>query len=313
MIPFEEIRDKNVEYPSGSNVISFSQLAIYNKCPKHWKLRYIDGYKEDIKNIYGVYGTVMHEILQTFFYIMYNHSAKEASQMNFTEILQKKLFDEVSKIKDEGIPNSITKEEVVEYYKAGVEILEWFVKRRNKYFSKKGYDLLGIETPLLVDLKNNVKFIGYIDLIIKDKHFGDIILYDIKTSNKGWSKWDKRNIFKYGQLILYKMFYSEIFDVDLDLIEPKYFILKKELKDLSEYGITDKHVQQFSPSHGKIKRKEMKGVIEEFVDECFTKEGKHKTDRGYTAVAGKKGWNCTFCPFKDRQDLCNSKDRVYYE
>ena len=38
-----------------------------------------------------------------------------------------------------------TKDEMTEFYNDGLRILEFFKRKRGDYFSKKGYELLGIE------------------------------------------------------------------------------------------------------------------------------------------------------------------------
>ena len=53
------------------------------------------------------------------------------------------------------------------------------------YFSKKGYELLGIRNALNWDLPKNLKFKGFIDLIIKDNIRNRIKIIDIKTSSWG--------------------------------------------------------------------------------------------------------------------------------
>ena len=36
------------------------------------------------------------------------------------------------------------------------------------YFSKKNYELVGIEVPIEYELPNNIKFIGYMDVVLHD-------------------------------------------------------------------------------------------------------------------------------------------------
>ena len=38
-------------------------------------------------------------------------------------------------------------------------------KKRINYFSKKNYELVGIEVPIQYNLDNNIKFIGYMDVV----------------------------------------------------------------------------------------------------------------------------------------------------
>ena len=49
-----------------------------------------------------------------------------------------------------------TKEDMGEFYNHGVIILDWFKKRRGQYFSKSGYELLGVEIPLDYKLPKNI-------------------------------------------------------------------------------------------------------------------------------------------------------------
>ena len=58
---------------------------------------------------------------------------------------------------------------------------DWFKKRRQNYFSK-GYELVGIETPINYELSNDIKFIGYIDVLLYDKVRDRYKIIDIKTS-----------------------------------------------------------------------------------------------------------------------------------
>jgi uncharacterized membrane protein len=61
-----------------------------------------------------------------------------------------------------------SKEEIQEFYEHGLAIIEWFIKKRSMYFSKKGYELVGIEVPIDYDLPNKIRFVGYIDVLIYD-------------------------------------------------------------------------------------------------------------------------------------------------
>ena len=81
-----------------------------------------------------------------------------------------------------------------------LKIIDFFKKKRAMYFSKKGYELLGIETSLNYDLPNNLKFKGFIDLIIKDNIRNRIKIIDIKTPSWGWNKYAKADKKKTAQL-----------------------------------------------------------------------------------------------------------------
>ena len=52
--------------------ISYSQISMYSECPLHWKLNYVDKLKMFEHNIHLIFGSAMHEVLQTYLTVMYN-------------------------------------------------------------------------------------------------------------------------------------------------------------------------------------------------------------------------------------------------
>ena len=90
-------------------------------------------------------------------------------KINFIDILKKN-----------GGVEFCTKNDMIEFYADGVKIIDFFKKKRNQYFSKKGYELVGIETELDYGMDKNIKFRGFIDLIIKDNVRNRINIIDIK-------------------------------------------------------------------------------------------------------------------------------------
>ena len=149
--------------------VSYSQFALWEQCPYSWKLQYVDKAIPWSDNIHTLFGTAMHEVLQEYIRVMYTKSIVEADKLLLEEELEdrmKKLFMEI-KMRNGG-EEFCTKDEMMEFYNDGLKIIDFFKKKRGMYFSKKCYELLGIETALNWDLPNNLKFKGFIDLIIKD-------------------------------------------------------------------------------------------------------------------------------------------------
>ena len=58
--------------------ISYSQISMYGDCPLKWKLNYVDKLRIFQSSIHLIFGTAMHEVLQNYFTIMYEHSVKAA-------------------------------------------------------------------------------------------------------------------------------------------------------------------------------------------------------------------------------------------
>ena len=252
--------------------ISYSQFALWCQCPYSWKLQYVDKALPFTDNIHTLFGTSMHEVLQEYIRVMYTDSIKEADKLILHEELEDRLKKNFMEIKmRNGGEEFCTKDEMTEFYNDGLRILEFFKRKRGDYFSKKGYELLGIETALNYDLPNNLKFKGFIDLIIKDNIRNRIKIIDIKTSSWGWNKYAKADKNKTDQLLLYKSFYAKQFDMPLDRIDVEYFIVKRKLYENTDFP--QKRVQKFVPANGKPSINKVIKRLQHFMEECYDKEG----------------------------------------
>ena len=252
--------------------ISYSQFALWCQCPYSWKLQYVDKALPFTDNIHTLFGTSMHEVLQEYIKVMYTDSIKEADKLILHEELEDRLKKNFMEIKmRNGGEEFCSKDEMTEFYNDGLRILEFFKRKRGDYFSKKGYELLGIETALNYDLPNNLKFKGFIDLIIKDNIRNRIKIIDIKTSSWGWNKYTKADKNKTDQLLLYKSFYAKQFDVPLDRIDVEYFIVKRKLYENTDFP--QKRVQKFVPANGKPSINKVLMRLQKFMEECYDKDG----------------------------------------
>ena len=83
--------------------ISYSQISMYNDCPFRWKLNYVDDLRIFESNIHLIFGTAMHEVLQTYLEVMYNDSIKNADLLPLEEMLKDKLIEQFkSREEEEG-------------------------------------------------------------------------------------------------------------------------------------------------------------------------------------------------------------------
>lgn len=279
--------------------VSFSQYSTFRHCPHQWYLNYVKK-KYDFKpSINMTFGTAIHETLQHDLKTMYEESAAAANRIDL-EAYFKERFIEVYKgsVKDNKGNHFSTPEEMKEFYTDGMTLLDWFKKRRGKYFNKRNEELVGIEIPLLSKADTtieNVFFRGYIDLIIYDSANDKFTIYDIKTSTKGWTDYDKKDQTKLNQLLLYKKYFSEITGVTEDKIDVKFFIVKRKILENSEYPIP--RIQEFIPANGKAKVKQAQEDFSSFVREAFTLEGKY-VDKEYEKKPSKL---CAWCPFNNSE------------
>ena len=142
------------------------------------------------------------------------------------------------KAKEEEGKEPCTLEQLREFFQDGVEILDFVKKRRADYFGKRGYKLIGCEVPIDVDLKKNVKMVGYLDLVILDEITNTLKIYDIKTSTQGWNKWMKKDENKTQQLLLYKQFYSKQYNHPVE--EHRSRILHCKEKTMGKRSVSTK-------------------------------------------------------------------------
>ena len=273
--------------------ISYSQLSMFSECPQRWKLNYIDKLRVFETNIHLIFGTAMHEVIQTWLEVMYNDSIKNANKLNLEQRLHDKLIEGFKKAKEEEGKEPCTLEQLREFFQDGVNILDFVKKRRADYFSKRGYKLIGCEVPIEVDLKKNVKIIGYLDLVILDEFHNTITIYDIKTSTQGWNKWMKKDENKTQQLLLYKQFYSKQYNHPIDKIEVEYFIVKRKLWENAMFP--QKRVQKFSPASGTVSMNKVAKRLDTFLDLAFDENGEQVSEN-IIPTPSKKA--CKWCEFK---------------
>ena len=279
--------------------ISYSQLSMFNECPQRWKLNYVDKLSISESNIYLVFGTAMHEVIQTYLDIMYNNSVKNAEKLDLNKMLFDNMCEEFKKAKEQDGKPPCTKEEISEFFQDGVEILNFIKSKRNQYFQKRDYELIGCEVPIDLKLKKNVGFIGYLDLVILHKPTNTLKIIDIKTSTRGWNKYQKADKNKTQQLLLYKQFYAEQYNHPIENIEVEYFIVKRKLWENTDFP--QKRVQKFVPASGKPSMNKVIKGLDLFLDVAFDDEGKHNTDKIF-ALPSKKA--CKWCEFR-KTEYCS--------
>ena len=269
---------------------------MFSECPQRWKLNYIDKVTESEPSIHLLFGTAMHEVIQTWLEVMYHDSVKNANKLNLEQRLHDKMMELFQRDKEAYGKNPCTLEELREFFQDGVDILDFLKKRRADYFSKRGYKLIGCEVPINVDLKKNVNIVGYLDLVILDERTDIITIYDIKTSTRGWNKWMKKDENKTQQLLLYKQFYAKQYNHPIDKIEVEYFIVKRKLWE--EAMFPQKRVQKFSPASGKPSMNKVANRLNTFLDLAFDDAG-NRISENIIPTPSKKA--CKWCEFNQTE------------
>ena len=195
----KEIKTKvlpQIDYATQKS-ISYSQMSMFNECPKKWSLQYREGHKQFTSSIHTVFGTALHEVLQHYLTVMYEQSGAEADRINTAEMLEEKLREEYKKqYQANNNQHFVTPDELREFYDDGVEIIREIAKERGKHFSKRGWHLVGCEVPLVLTPNpklQNIMFQGFLDVVLYHEPTNTFKIIDIKTSRQGWSKKEKSN------------------------------------------------------------------------------------------------------------------------
>lgn len=197
--------EREIDYASEKS-ISFSQLSMYTTCPRKWALQYKEGHYTSESSIHMTFGTALHETIQHYLTIMYEQSGAAADRIDlesyFEDRLRETYLKDYKSNKNIHFSNS---EEITEFYSDGVEILKFLKKKKNRYFSKKGWYLVGCEVPITIHPHSsyrNLLYKGYLDVVFYNENSNRIKILDIKTSTRGWDDKTKNDEIKRTQLIL---------------------------------------------------------------------------------------------------------------
>ena len=275
--------------------ISYSQTLAYNTCPHQWALKYVKGLQEYRPSIHTVFGTALHEVVQEWLTELYEGTVKNSTEMDLGALLHEKLFKIYAQEKEKYGKHFSTSEQLSEFHNDGVEILKYVRRKRSTYFGTRYYKLVGVEIPLIHKIAENVFFKGYIDIVLYDEQDDKYLILDIKTSTSGWNDYAKKDDKKLAQLLLYKEFLARQFNIDVDKVEVKYFIVKRKVPADPEYPAMGRRVQEFVPPSGKIKRGQATTALTKFIADAFDVHGKY-IDKEYDKKPSKS--NCMFCDFK---------------
>lgn len=147
-----------------SMVWSFSRLNSFYNCPYAWHLQYIECNKS-ANSFFSQFGTLMHEILEKY-------AKGELSIFDLSQFYEDNFDDYVT---EPAPPNKYVNLRD-SYYQKGLDYLD------NIDLILEDYEILGVEKEIKFKVKN-YEFIGYIDLLLKDKKTNEIIILDHKSAS----------------------------------------------------------------------------------------------------------------------------------
>ena len=172
---------------------SFSRLNSFYNCPYEWYLHYVEC-QQGTNNFFGQYGSFIHKILEKY-------EKNELSLFDLSQYYEDNFYSEITY---DAPPNKYVDIKQA-YYEKGLEYLD------NIDLILEDYEILGVEREVKFTI-GNYEMIGYIDLLLKQKSDGKIIILDhksasLKFTKKGKvSKSDEKHFLEFKrQLYLYSM------------------------------------------------------------------------------------------------------------
>lgn len=308
--------------------VSYSQFSLYDKCPRSWYYSYVKKLKERTGSIHLVFGNAIHETVQEFLEVYYDKD-KNTDDFDYISVFNDKMYKFAEDPQyfdyktEEDYRNKVNGKkpysdlDVENAYNDGCEILKEMLSASNriKYFPKT-YELVGNEIEINELVSKHVEFNGYLDIVLREKSTGNILIIDLKGSSApgGWNKYMKVDDNKLNQLRLYKLFYAKKYDVSLNKIDVKFLVLKRKL--IENYEFPQARVQVIPPSNGKGVVKEVWNKFKSFVSNSFN-EGEYEHDiEKYPKISGPNKKNCKYCPYKKKRGqehplmICDGKGRI---
>lgn len=148
---------------------SFSRLDSFGLCQHEWQLHYLED-NESEGGFFSEYGSLIHLGLQK----IYDGSLSILEAQQWYDDNYKKVI-----LHDAPSNNYVDIDE--KYYNEGLDFFGNVSQLDEKY------EILGVEKEVRFKIRRN-NFIGYIDLLLKDKSTGEIIICDHKTATLKFKK-----------------------------------------------------------------------------------------------------------------------------
>lgn len=290
-----------------STTVSYTQFALYSKCPKSWELAYARRLRKNQPSIHSLFGTAMHNTIQEWIVGAFSGN----NQVDPYRRLRDHMIAEFEVLIDKWGEVFSTPEELTQFHDEGIVILRELCNAVLRYFNPKKFDFVGTEVPINcipVPERPKVKLVAYLDLVLKAKNINTHHIRDIKTSTKGWNRFKLKDIYTISQLVLYKHYYAKMNGLSHDDVEVNYLIVKRGL-DAGTPWVTSL-IQEFRPIQSTPIVNGVVEQFEQFILRCFNEDGTRRLDIEYPAISGVDNKNCKFCEFADQKELCPKSNRI---
>jgi len=212
--------------------ISYSEWMSFLGCEWRWLKDYYEEKRAPVYSVYMTFGTAIHYALEKY---KDPEAETKYSIDELCSLFAEKFESAYLKIRDKD-KRTLSDAEIAKFVEAGKVIINNLHTCKELSEAK----VLFVEYPLIEKIERtddvNIKFKGFIDLVIKTKDKrGKSIVYicDYKTCSWGWDREKRTDEDLQAQLRLYKHFFSKKFNLDPKNVKTAFILCKRSPKDLS--------------------------------------------------------------------------------
>jgi len=270
--------------------ISFSEFSLFKECAHRHLIEKHLSLVQQPPSIHLFFGTAIHSAIE--YGLSHNYNLNQR-----IDHFKKMFYDDmVNNLKD-----SKEYELVNDFIDQGIHMLQKILTEK----VLKKYDLIGVEYPLYEQIFGIYHFKGFIDLIVRDKKTGKVVIIDWKTSGEAWNVTKKMTDKTFlTQMMFYKYFYARKENVPFEEIECKYVVLNRLVnKKKPELGYGELQTVEM-----KFEEKDMEEAIELLtitLNQIYIKREFLK------AKMLNREDNCFFCSYKYKKEWCDSNPEQY--
>jgi hypothetical protein len=186
-----------------------------------YKLKYIDNVIKFDSTIHSAFGKALHKAIE---------SKIINEQADGERIFINNFREELRKIPQEIRKEKYSPEMMMEFKDQGCFLISQFLSEFRGFFSD-GYEVIGVEEKLEEKIPDvDLTFLGFVDLVVRDKGTNKYWILDHKSTTWGWDAKKKRDKLAKCQLSLYKYFWGEKHNISLPKIETAFILLKRSAK-----------------------------------------------------------------------------------
>lgn len=145
-------------------VFSFSRVNSYSQCPYGWKLHYIDHLQQEGSG-FADWGSLCHSIFE-------DYAKGKLADFELYEAYEERYPQYMKN----DFPPARGMSLAERYYERGQDLFSHFIG------FPENWEILGVEQEVAFEF-SDYQFIGYIDLLVRDKNDGKLIVVDHKSKS----------------------------------------------------------------------------------------------------------------------------------